>query len=159
MLTVLTMLIGFISSLAPDFIKKWQDSSDKKHELEMFKLQMEMQAQGHVDKIEEMGMQGYSDIVTAALADQSKQVEKASQWVIDLSASVRPIVTYIFVIAFIGFKMSAFFAAINPSLPWKEALSYGDAMIAIWGESETALLAGIVAYWFGDRAMVKIRGR
>lgn len=157
MLTVLTMLIGFVSSLAPDLLKKWQDASDKKHELDVLAMQMKQAESGHLYKMDEIGMQSYGEIVQAALADQSKQMERASKWVVDLSASVRPAVTYIFVLAFIGFKICSFIAVVTPSLPWKEALSYTDAMLSIWGESETAVLGGILAYWFGDRGMVKMR--
>lgn len=157
MLTVLSMIVGFISSLAPEFMKRWQDSSDKKHELALTRLQVEAAERGYLYKADEIGVEAYRDMAVAAHQEQTETLKTASLWVIDMSASVRPVVTYLFMIAFIGFKMCAFFAAINPSLPWQESMTYTQAMLAVWGEEETAIFAGIIAYWFGDRAMAKRR--
>lgn len=155
MLTVISMIVGFISSLAPEFMKRWQDSSDKKHELAMMDKQIAATEKGYEYKADEVGVEAYRDMVVAAHQEQTETLQHASGWVVDLSASVRPIVTYLFMIAFIGFKLAAFFAAINPNLPWQHGMSYGQAMLSVWGEEETAIFAGIIAYWFGDRAMAK----
>lgn len=157
MLTFFTMLIGFLSSMGPEFLKKWQDSSDKRHEIVLLKLQMEASAKGYEYKMDEIGVEAYRDIVTSAHKEQADTLERASQWMIDLSASVRPMVTYLLLIAFIGFKFCAFFAAINPSLPWHEPMTFAQAMLSIWGGEETALFSGVIAFWFGDRAMAKKR--
>lgn len=157
MFTVLSMIVGFLSSLAPEFIKKWQDSSDKKHELELLKMQMQQATQQQAYKMDEIGINAYRDVVVAATNQQAEITAKASRWVIDLTASVRPVITYLFMIAFIGFKMAAFFAAINPELPWKESMTYTQAMLSVWGEDETALFGGIIAFWFGDRTIAKRR--
>ena len=157
MLTIITMAIGFLSSLAPEFIKKWQDSSDKKHEITLLQLQMQQAASGHAYKMDEIGVQAYGEIVQSAHKEQATSLDKASKWVVDLSAGVRPIVTYIFVIAFIGFKIAAFFAAINPALPWQDSMNYSQAMLLVWGAEESAGFWGIIAYWFGAREMQKKR--
>lgn len=155
MLTILSMLIGFISSLAPDFLKLFQDKRDKEHELAMLQLQMSSVDRQSAYKMDEIGVQAYSDIVQSAQRSQDTALDKASKWVINFTASVRPVVTYLFMVAFIGFKVAAFCAAINPSLPWHEAMSYPQAMLAVWGEEETAIFAGIIAFWFGDRSLTK----
>lgn len=156
MLVFLTTIFGFLNSLAPELLKKWQDSSDKKHELALLELQMKQQSEGHINKLEEIGMQGYTDIVQAALADQSKQLEGASKWVINLSASVRPVVTYIFLAAFIFFKICIFYAAMFPALPWN-SISFVEAVNLVWGQDELALLGYIFGYYFGDRTLLKSR--
>lgn len=157
MLTILSMLIGFLSSVAPELMKKWQDSSDKKHELALLAMQMQQAENSHQYKMDEIGVQAYSDIVQSAHREQADSLERASKWVINLSAGVRPVVTYVFVIAFIGFKVAAFFAAMNPALPWQQSMNYTQAMLLVWGAEESAGFWGIIAYWFGDRAMAKRR--
>lgn len=157
MLTILSMIVGFISSLAPDLIKKWQDSSDKKHELSMTKLQIEATEKGYAYKADEVGATAYRDMVVAAHQEQADTLKQASLWVVDMSASVRPVLTYLFMIAFIGFKMCAFFALMNPNLPWQSGMTFYQAMAAVWGEEETAIFGGIIAFWFGDRSMAKRR--
>ena len=157
MLTIISMIVGFISSLAPDLMKRWQDKADKQHELAMLDKQTAAAIAGYQYKADEVGMAAYKDIVVAAHEEQVDTLKIANKWVIDFSASVRPMVTYLFMIAFIGFKVCAFLAAINPSLPWQTGLTYTQAMLAVWGEEETAIFAGILAYWFGDRGMAKRR--
>jgi hypothetical protein len=151
------MLIGFLSSVAPEFIKKWQDSADKKHELAVMELQMQQQRAGYAAKLEEVSVAAYSDIVSSAHKEQAESLEKASRWVADLSASVRPVITYLFVIAFIGFKMALLASALNPSLPWAQAMTFKEAFLLVWGAEESAGFWGIMAYWFGDRTMAKRR--
>lgn len=157
MLTILSMIVGFVSSLAPDLMKRWQDKSDKQHELAVLEMQMKQAENAHLYKMDEIGVQAYGQIVQSAHREQSEALEKASKWVVNLTASVRPTLTYLFMISFIGFKMCAFFAVINPSLPWQEGLTYTQAMLAVWGEEETAIFAGIIAYWFGERGLLKRR--
>lgn len=157
MLTILSMLIGFISSLAPDFLKALQDKRDKAHELEILALQIKQSDNEHLYKMDEIGVTAYSEMVQSGHRSQDATLDKASRWVINMTASVRPTVTYLFMIAFIGFKFAAFCAAINPNLPWKEAMTYSQAMLAVWGEEDTAMFAGIMAFWFGERGLIKRR--
>jgi len=156
MLVFLTTIFGFFNSIAPELLKKWQDTSDKKHELEIIKLQMEQQAKGYAANMEAAGLSGYYDVVKSALADQTQQVANASLWVRNLSASVRPVVTYIFLIAFIFFKLCIFWAAINPTLPW-QGLTLKEAALLVWGEDELALLGYIFGYYFGDRTLARAK--
>ena len=157
MLTILSMLIGFASSLAPEFMKRWQDRSDKVHELKILKIQMENADRVAAYRMDEIGVEAYSNIVQSAHREQAETLKGASKWVINFSASVRPCSTYLFMIAFIGFKMCIFLAAVNPLLPWHSPLTFSQAMLMVWGEEETAIFAGIMAYWFGDRTMAKSR--
>jgi len=157
MLTIISMIVGFVSSLAPDLMKRWQDVSDKKHELAMMQMQIAATEKGYQYKADEVGVEAYRDMVVASHEEQSETLKIASKWVVDMSASVRPVITYLFMISFIGFKMCAFFAAINPNLPWQTSMSFTDAMLSVWGEEETAIFGGIIAFWFGDRSMSRRR--
>ena len=157
MLTIISMFIGFLSSLAPELLKRWQDASDKKHELAMLELQIEATEKGYGYKADEVGIDAYRAMVVAAHQEQADTLKNADKWIVDVSASVRPFITYLFMIAFIGFKIASFFAAVNPNLPWHSALTYNQAMLSVWGEEETAIFAGIMAFWFGDRTLSKRR--
>lgn len=52
MLTLLGILLIFLSSAFPDFLKLWRDHSDRKHELAILDRQMEAQRQGHTQRLE-----------------------------------------------------------------------------------------------------------
>jgi hypothetical protein len=151
------MLVGFISSLAPEFLKRWQDKADKSHELALLEMQMKQAENVHMYRMDEIGVQAYGDIVQSAHRSQDNMLDKASRWVIDFTSSVRPVITYLFMIAFIGFKMAIFFAALNPSLPWQESMTFAQAMALVWDDEDKAIFAGIIAYWFGDRGLIKNR--
>jgi len=157
MITLITMALGFLAPLIPDFLKLFQDKRDKQHEIALLEIQTKNVENSHLYKMDEIGVSAYSQIVQSAHREQTDITLKSSNWVIDFTASVRPTVTYLFVIAFIGFKAAMFFAAVNPSLPWQNGLSYLDAMALVWGGEENAGFWGIIAYWFGDRAMAKRR--
>ena len=157
MLTIISMALGFISSLAPEFMKRWQDASDKKHELAMMDKQIAATERGYEYKADEVGVEAYRDMVVAAHQEQSDITQLASKWVINLSASVRPVITYLFMLEYIAITASILWIATHPELPWQAGLSTAQALELVWGEPEKALFAGILAYWFGDRAMAKRR--
>lgn len=54
MITLLGSLLGFLSAAFPDFLKLFRDAQDRKHELKILELQMQQQAQGHVNRLEEI---------------------------------------------------------------------------------------------------------
>jgi hypothetical protein len=157
MLTILSMLAGFASSLAPELLKRWQDASDKKHELAMTQLQIEAAERGYQYKADEVGVQAYRDIVVAAHQEQADSLAKASQWVVNLSAAVRPNITYLFMVAFIGFKISSFVLLLHPTLPWQQSTTLAQALAIVWSEEDSAMFGAIMAFWFGDRSMAKRR--
>lgn len=157
MLTILSMIVGFVSSLAPDVLKLFQDKRDKQHELAILELQMKQADNAHLYKMDEIGVQAYGDIVQTAIKSQDSMLDKSSKWVVDFTASVRPVITYLFMLSFVGFKAAAFCAAINPSLPWHDGMTLTQAMLSVWGEEETAIFGGIIAFWFGDRSLTKRR--
>ena len=155
MLTIISMIIGFITSILPEIMKRLQDASDKQHELDILQLQMQRADSEASYKLEAAGVEAYKAIVTSAHSEQGNSLQRANMWVVDLSASVRPIVTYLLLIAFIGFKICLFIAALQPILPWQAGISYHEAVLSIWGENENAMFAGIMAYWFGSRQMLR----
>lgn len=157
MLTILSMIIGLAGSILPELLKKWQDASDKKQEVEIMKLQMEMAEKGHLYKMDEIGVEAYSEMVQSAHKDQAKQIERASRWVVNMSASVRPLVTFYLLVLFTAFKYLEFQAMITHPLPWQTATDIFTALSTIWGEEENAGFWGVIMYWFGDRALAKGR--
>ena len=157
MLTILSMIVGFVSSLAPDILKLFQDKRDKKHELALLEMQLKQAENSHLYRMDEIGVQAYSQIVQSGHQSQDSMLDKSSKWVVDFTASVRPVVTYLFMASFMGFKAAAFCAALNPALPWQDAMNYSQAMMMVWGDEETAIFGGIIAFWFGSREMLKRR--
>jgi hypothetical protein len=106
MLTLISTALSFLMKLLDFF----QDKGDKKHELAMAAMQMERElklleagyvAQARVEEIrtEQVAMETQAQERTAMYSHDIEIGKGASQWVINLRASVRPMVTYLFVMS------------------------------------------------------------
>ena len=162
MITLLTTLISFLAGGLPKILDFFQDRQDKMHELDIIKMQTERElalaAQGFVaqQRIEEIrtdqvSIQAQSDTIQAALKHDAKLADGASQWVIDLRSSVRPIVTYIFVVQLVCINIAAMWWAINTGVDFALALEL------VFSEDEMTIVSSIVAFWFGTQAFAKKR--
>jgi hypothetical protein len=89
--------------------------------------------------------------IQAALEHDAKIGENASQWVTDLRSSVRPIVTYIFVLELLIINIAAMWWAINTGVDFALALDL------VFSEDEMTIVSSIVAFWFGTQAFAKKR--
>ena len=64
-------------------------------------------------------------------------------------SAVRPFITYIFFLTFIGVKCVAFWHAINTGMDLTIALQF------IWDEQTQAIFGAIMGFWFGARTIEK----
>jgi len=138
MITLLGSLLGFISAAFPDLIKLFRDAQDRKHEITILQMQMEQQKQGASQRLEEIQ-------VNADIAESSalyKTYTTGISWVDALNGTVRPVITYSFFILYASVKAMQFSA----NLPW-----------LLWTAEDQAIFAGIISFYFGQRAMSKLR--
>ncbi len=100
-------------------------------------------------------MQSEAQMTVAALDHDKKVLDKASKWVVNYVGTVRPTVTYLFVLELI---------AINAWLAWNIftmpglIASVGDlekVAELIFSSDEMAMLGGIIGFWFGSRGWAK----
>ena len=176
MLTLLGSLLGFISSAFPDLLKLWQDRQDRKHELAILDRQMEQMRLGHSQRLEEIAVE--ADVADsehrmcgerdrrepegrgAGCAAQSQALYKHDnrltgvKWVDGLRASVRPVITYAFFLLFTAVKLSALYV-----LMADQGLAFVAALPQIWDPETQALFAAVMSFWFGQRALAKVRGQ
>lgn len=138
MLALLGSLLGFVSSAVPDIFKIFQDKRDKAHELEILKLQMQQQAQGHNEKLEEIGAN--ADI--AEMQALYKTYSTGVTWVDALNGTVRPMIAYAFFVLYAVVKGMQF----HQGLAWQ-----------LWTDEDQMIFSGIISFYFGSRAMNKIR--
>jgi hypothetical protein len=160
MMTLVSTLLGFASGGLPRVLEFVQDRGDKKHELALMAAQRERElalakegfvAQAAVEEIktEQIAMQTQAQEKLAMWKHDMKIGEGASTWVINLRASVRPVVTYLFVGMLITVNCVGIWYAYSTGVPFNEAIDL------IWSESETSILATIIAFWFGSQAFAK----
>ena len=166
MLSLISTLGGLLISGLPKLLEYFQNKADQKHELALARMQNERElalaAQGYVaqQKIEEIRtdqvmMQTEAQMTEAALKHDEKVLEKASQWVANYVGTVRPTVTYIFVLELV--LINAFMAVYlwnHPTLVTNidDVVKYSSL---IFSSDEMAMLGGIIGFWFGSRQWSK----
>lgn len=166
MLSLISTLGGLLISGLPKLLEFFQNKSDQKHELALARLQNERElalaAQGYAaqQKIEEIRtdqvmMQTEAQMTEAALKHDEQVLEKAHKWVASYVGTVRPTVTYIFVIELV--LINAFMAVYlwnHPTLITSidDVVKYSSL---IFSSDEMAMLGGILGFWFGSRTWSK----
>lgn len=166
MLSLISTLGGLLISGLPKLLEFFQNKADQKHELALAQLQNERElalaAQGFAaqQKIEEIRtdqvmMQTEAQMTEAALKHDEKVLDKASQWVANYVGTVRPTVTYIFVIELVLINIFlCYYLYSNPGMikSLDDVLRYSDI---IFSPDEMAMLSGILGFWFGSRTWSK----
>jgi len=166
MLSLISTLGGLLISGLPKLLEFFQNKADQKHELALARMQNERElalaAQGYAaqQRIEEIrtdqvAMQTEAQMTEAALKHDEQVLEKASQWVASYVGTVRPTVTYIFVIELV--LINAFMAVYlwnHPNLITSidDVVKYSSL---IFSSDEMAMLGAVVGYWFGTRGWAK----
>ena len=146
MVTLLGSLIGFISAAFPDLLKIWRDHADRQHELTILRMQMEQASQGHQQRLEEINTQ--ADIAESKAL--YKTYYSGIKWVDALNGTVRPVLAYAFFLLYFTIKCMQFAVVdLGNPLPWH--------MDMLWSVEDQAIFAGIISFYFGQRAMSKVR--
>jgi hypothetical protein len=167
MLSLISTIGGLLVSGLPKLLEFFQNKADQSHEIALARLQNEMQlqlaAQGFASqqRIEEIrtdqvAMESEAKMTEAALAHDQKVMEKASQWAVNYVATVRPTVTYIFVIELVLVNIGlAWFLLFKEGLGTLTVDDFIRASDLIFSSDEMAMLGGIIGFWFGSRGWSK----
>ena len=160
MLSLVSSLLGFASAGVPRLLDIWQQTKDQKHELLLMAAQRERElalakegfvAQARVEEIktEQTAMQTQAQERVAMYKHDSKLAEGGSTWVINLRASVRPVVTYIFVGLLVVVDIAGIWYA------YTTGVAFAQAMELVFSSEEMAILSAIISFHFGGRAFSK----
>lgn len=160
MLTLFTTLISFLSGGLPKLLDFFQDKQDKKHELALAQIQVQMQleaqkagfqAQERVEEIhtEQIQIQTQATERQALYAHDIEIGKGASQWVINARAMVRPTITYGLFFLLVAIDVAGVWYA------WTMDVPFPDMMKLIWGDDTQIIWASVVAFYFGTRAFQK----
>lgn len=166
MLSLISTLGGLLISGLPKLLEYFQNKADQKHELALMALQKEKelalaavgfaaQAKTEEIRVEQIAMETDARMTEAALKHDEKVLEKSSRWVANYVGTVRPTVTYIFVLELLlinGFM--AFYLWNHPTLIQSidDVVKYSEL---IFSSDEMAMLGGIIGFWFGSRQWSK----
>jgi hypothetical protein len=171
MLTLLSTLVSFLMGGLPKLLDFFQDRSDKKHELALAQMQITrelelrkagFEAQERIEHIKSEQLETESAASTkqaligaqqaemqAAYAHDTALNEGTSEWMKNLRASVRPVITYgfFFLLVFVDVGLFAY--------GWNSGVSFTELAEMLWDSDTQALFASIIAFHFGGRAFGK----
>jgi hypothetical protein len=136
MVTFLGGLFGLLGALFPELLKFWRMGAERRHELDMLELQLKAGRQRALHRREEIGI--YADLAEQQLVYHTYQ--SGTRWVDALNGTVRPVVAYGFFFLYAGLKVSQ----------WMNGFFW-----LLWCEEDQAMLAGILSFYFGHRAIQK----
>lgn len=140
MLTLLGSLLGFGTSFLPKVMDYFQDKSDKKHELEVMTRQAEIQLdRTAID----------ANIREVETIHEHDAAIDGGGFINAIRASVRPVITYLFMALFLGVEITTYYLLIQ------QGVAPGDALVAAWDDQVMAMWAAILAFWFGGRQFKK----
>jgi hypothetical protein len=155
----------------PKILDFFQDRSDKKHELALAQMQITrelelrkagFEAQERIEHIksEQLETESAASTKQALIGAQQAEMqavyahdtalnEGTSEWMKNLRASVRPVITYgfFFLLVFVDVGLFAY--------GWNSGVSFTELAEMLWDSDTQALFASIIAFHFGGRAFGK----
>jgi hypothetical protein len=141
----------------PKILDIFQDKADKKHELELARMQTEREmqmmaagyaAQAKVEEIRTEQVQINADMQThmALLQHDTESAKGASLWVINARAMVRPAITYGMFLLLVFVDVFGFLYAFHRDVAFDTALNL------LWDDDSQQIFASIIAFYFGGQA-------
>lgn len=160
MLTILSTVVSFLMGGVPKILDIFQDKSDKKHELELARMQTEREmqmmergyaAQAKVEEIrtDQIAIQAEAQTHMALLQHDIESAKGASQWVINARAMVRPAITYGM------FALLVFVDVFGFVYAFKTGVDFDTALNILWDDDSQQIFASIIAFYFGGQAFKK----
>jgi len=166
MLSLISTLGGILLGGLPKLLDYFQSKQDHAHELALARAQSERElalaaqgfaAQAKVEEIrsDQIAMQSEAAMTQGAQDHDKKVLEKASRWVANYIGTVRPTVTYLFVLELLAINGFLAFYLWNHSELIKsidDVVRYSEL---IFSSDEMSMLGGIIGFWFGSRGFKK----
>ena len=171
MLTLLSTLISVLMGGLPKLLDFFQDRADKLHELALAQMQITrelelrkagFEAQERIENIrsDQLATESAANTQQVLIGAQQAEMqaiyahdtslnEGTSQWMKNLRASVRPVITYGFFFLLVFVDICLF------SYGWHSGATFVELAEMLWDNDTQALFASIIAFHFGGRAFGK----
>jgi hypothetical protein len=149
---LLGSIFGGLFRLAPEVLKFLDKGNERTHELNMFRLQTDLEKLRGEFRVEEKYVD-YSitqlDAIKEAFREQSETAKSAGWFVSAISALVRPGITWCLFGMYAAVKACAIYMAFLSDAPWYEVLK------ANWNENDFSVFTMCLTFWFVGRSIEK----
>lgn len=145
MIALISTILGLLSSILPNIVKIYEKKQDLKHEIELTKLRIAA-AERNVEltTVAEVAKADVSE--GDSLRDHDSLLSGHSTFDA-LRASIRPVVTYVFFLLFIGIKITVLVIMVNRGVDADKIVN------TIWDQETMAIFSAIIGFWFGSRML------
>lgn len=155
--TLLGGLLGGAFRLTPEILKWIDRKGERSHELAIKDKNLELEKLRSSTAISKVATTTDATLHTEAIntlnsAVTSQGTVTGVKWADALSSSVRPIITYWFMALYCAAKTSIFVVSTQTGIEWTTAVQN------TWTESDQALWAGVLNFWFLGRVFEKSKG-
>lgn len=152
MLSLFGSLLGFGTSFLPNILGFMEKGQSNKHDLRMLEAKAKYADTLSKLKVEELDAKADVEESRSIYMHASEIAKNnKSSFISALQASVRPVITYFFFILFATIKGMAVYVAV------REGDDVSQAILNSWDQETAILFSTVVSFWFGGRAMRKIR--
>lgn len=149
---IIGSLVGGLFRLAPEILNFLDRKNERMHELNMFRLQTDLEKVRGSFRVEEK----YVDVsvaqmnaIQAAAEAEGKIASRSYKWVSAAVALVRPTITYIMFAMYVAVKFTFIIHGLVTGSPWIEVLK------ANWTYDDFAILMMILTFHFLGRPIEK----
>jgi len=156
---ILGAIVGLLGSFLPKAIELYKDRQDKKHELELLKLQMEQAEKMTQLHIEEAKAMAWLEADKQAYMIGKPEFQPTGKTWLDAiqilsvvyNSTVRPTITYLLIGFYIIVKYAMIISLINSGTTWVEAVK------VVYSSEDSEFVSAVVAFWFGSRALFRLK--
>ena len=151
---LLGSIFGGLFRLAPEILKFLDKANERKHELNMFQLQTDLEKMRGEFRVEEKYVD-YSiqqtEAIKAAFQEQAETAKAAGWFVAAISALVRPGITWCLFFMYATVKAAALVLAFQTGANWTEVVTQ------VWDEDDFGIFTMVLTFFFVSRPLEKYR--
>lgn len=148
LVTVASGGLGGLLRLAPEILKGFDRKNERAHERAMMEIEVriaEKRMEHEMRQVDAAMTMAEMDAISAAVKEQGQTARAAGKFVAAVSALVRPLVTYWFVVMYSAVKVVGMVMAVQAGGDWKEVL------VNSWTADDMAMLIMVLSFWFVGR--------
>lgn len=138
--------LGFGASVAPEIMTLIREARQHKYTMEQKRLELEAAKENYSFELDKSRLSAGTEELKALLAHDATL--KGTPFIENLRASVRPVITYLFLLLFIVVKIATLFRTL-----FYQDVPVLQAIPLLWDSETVGLFSAVLSFWFGSRAM------
>lgn len=150
---VLGTILGGITGVLPGVVDLFTKKQQLKYEAKMLELRLKSaESMSNLEILKADALEGRS------LREHDSSLG-GKGFINGLRASIRPVITYLFFALFLFVKIATayvFIKTVNGDV-FSSSVAWNEFIPIIWDSDTNAIFGAVVGFWFGDRAIQRLK--